>query len=229
MEPSRQKLSDLLHRNMLPPPKKFRPMLAGILAALLAAIASGMAVCTHDIHTGLLSTGTGVLVAMAIIRVGGYGKALAIYAAALTALSIAACRLCIATIISMVWCTEATHAHTAASASAWHKLNHPTNAQVIEFANEYGYSYSTRHSFEHYPGEMLTWFADNKPNLDQWTNWEVTNNAIGDSHAYTMDGMSALLGVIALIAAAAIVMARTSFLMGKATQRAIKRRQETAP
>jgi len=88
MEQSRQKLSDLLHGSALPPPPRNRALIFATIAAIVAAVACGMATYTHDLRASYVTPAIGVIVAMAILRAHGYGKPLMVSASVLTMISI---------------------------------------------------------------------------------------------------------------------------------------------
>ena len=227
MEPRREKLSDLLHGSALPPPPIKRALIYGILAAVIGVAAVVMAARVHDIRVGHLIAGIGALVGIAIIRRGGYGKTIAILSAAITLVAIPIAYFMTFWFVTTGWCTEATHASIGESAVVWQQLDKPTDEQVFEFAREQNFPLTTYDAFEHYPGQMLTWFAENKPTLDEWRSWEHANHSFGNYLTFWITALDYGLLIVALLLAAGIVILRTAKLEDRAKQKAIARRQET--
>tara|TARA_R110002072_G_scaffold174303_3_gene329322 strand:+ start:1879 stop:2598 length:720 start_codon:yes stop_codon:yes gene_type:complete len=228
MEPRREKLSDLLHGSALPPPPIKRALIFGIIAAVIGVVAVVMAVLTHEMRIGHLTAGIGALVGIAIIRRGGYGKPLALASAAITLAAIPVTYFVTFRIITTSWCTESTRESIKENAAAWQQLSNPTDEQVFEFARDQGFAFTTREAFDHYPGKMLTWFAETQPSVSEWRDWELANSLFRDYLAYTTSALDYVLLAVALLLAAGIVMLRTSTLEDRAKQKAIARRQEAA-
>lgn len=113
MEPSRQKLSDLLHGSALPPPPGRRALVFGTIAAIVAACAGGMASFTHELRVAHLTPGIGVLVGLAIVRARGYGTRLTIFAGAGTLVSIAGAYLLNYRLVTLSRGTETAYAALA--------------------------------------------------------------------------------------------------------------------
>lgn len=226
MEPRREKLSDLLHGSALPPPPSRRALIYGILAAVIGVAAVAMAALAHEIRVGHLIAGIGALVGIAIIRRGGYGKTLAFSSAAITLVAIPFAYFVTFWFVTTGWCTAVTHTSIKDNAIAWQQLDRPNNEQVLGFARDQGFAFTTRDAFDYYPGKMLTWFAENQPTLEEWRSWEHANSAFGDYLTYTTTVLDYALLVVALLLAAGIVMLRTAKLENRAKQKAIARRQE---
>jgi hypothetical protein len=106
MEQSRQKLSALLHGSALPPPPRNRALIFATIAAIVAAVACGMATYTHDLRARYMTPGIGVIIAMAIIRARGYGKPLMISASVLTMVSIVGAYFLTFRLVTLSWSTE---------------------------------------------------------------------------------------------------------------------------
>ena len=226
MEPRREKLSDLLHGSALPPPPTRRALTYGSVAAILGAFAIVMAARTHGIRVGNLTVGIGVLVGVAIIRRGGYGKKLATLAAAITLVAIPASYYATFWFQATAWCNESSHAGIKDNAEKWALLSEPTDEQVLAFARDEGFPFTTRKAFDHYPGEMLTWFHENQPTLQEWIDWEHADSEFGEYLTYSVSTIDYALLVAALLVAAGIVTLRTAKLENRAKQKAIARRQE---
>ena len=225
MDPRSQKLSDLLHGTNLPQPKSVRVLVFASIAAVVAAIAGGLAAYMHDYREGHFTTLIGALVGIAVIRFGGYGWALSLYASLLALLSVAASHFLTFTLVTLMWCTEAMHADMRTSAQVWRKLEDASNDQVFAFAKEQGLGFTTREAFDRYPGEMLHWFAANNPSLSEWRNWELANSSFSDYFACESGQQGILFCLAAMLIAAGIVHRRTTKLRRNATQQAIARRR----
>jgi hypothetical protein len=228
MEPRREKLSDLLHGSALPPPPSKRALIYGILAAVIGVAAVVMAALAHEIRVGHLIAGIGALVGIAIIRRGGYGKTLAFSSAAITLVAIPLAYFVTFWFGTTSWCTEVRHTGLKEYAVVWQQLDQPTDKQVLEFARDQGFAFTTSDNFRHYPGKMLTWFAENQPTLEQWRSWEYADSAFGDYLIITTTRLDYGLLIVALLLAAGIVMLRTAKLEDRAKKKAIARRQEAA-
>jgi hypothetical protein len=229
MESRREKLSELLHGSALPPPPIMRAMIYGIRAAVICVVAVVMAARVHEIRVGHLITGIGALVGIAIIRRGGYGKTLAIFSAAITLVAIPIAYFVTFWFVTTEWCTEANHASNKESAVIWQQLDKPTNEQVFDFALDQGFPLTTYDAFKHYPGQLLTWFAENNPTLEEWRSWEHANGSFGNYLTLSVSTLDYGLLIVALLLAAGIVMLRTAKLEERAKQKAIARRQQTTP
>jgi len=226
MEPRRKKLSDLLHGSALPPPKIKRALIFGVIAAVLAATACGMAAYTHELRLAHLLAGIGVLVGFAILRARGYGKTLTMAAAGLTLLAMPAAYFLAFVLTTVLWCNERSHADGREDAAAWQLLSNPSDEQVFEFAKEQSLAFTSRQAFDHYPGKMLSWFADNQPTLSEWRTWEYQHSSFGDYLTFTTSTLDYVLAIVAMLLAAGIVHLRTAKLEARAKQKMIARRQE---
>lgn len=226
MEQSRQKLSDLLHGSALPPPPRNRSLILGTIAAIVAAVACGMAAYTHELPIGYLTLGIGVVIGLAIIRARGYGTPLMIAASALTAAAIIGAYFLTFWLALLSRCNEQEHGYLTYKSAAWKALENPSDDQVVAFADEWSFDYTTREAFDRYPGTMLNWFADNQPTLSEWRSWESDNRSFGEHLQATASAADVAFGLIAALLAAGLVYLRTSKLEHKAKQKAIVQRQQ---
>jgi len=224
MEQSRQKLSELLHGNALPPPPVGRALIFATVAAAIAAIACGMAAYAHDLRIGYLSVIAGALVGMAIIRARGYGKQLAIAASALTLVAIIGASFLKFYLSVFSLCTEQRHGDFDHASTAWQALESPTDGQVEEFAGKWDFTYSTREEFDASYGKALAWFAEAKPTLDEWRQWEFEQRSFGAYLQATNNSTDIVISILALLAAAGVVSLRTSKLEHQKKQQAISER-----
>jgi hypothetical protein len=226
MEQSRQKLSELLHGNALPPPPRKRALIFATTAAIIGAIACGMAAYTHNYDLSNFTWCCGVLVGLAIIRARGYGKPLMIAASALTLSSILGAYFFAFYLTVFSWCTEQLHTDFTYASTAWQELAAPTDEQVSEFAGKWNFPYATREEFDHSYGKALAWFAQTKPTLTEWRDWELANSSFGDYLQSTTDATDIGAAVAAMLAAMGFVFVRTSRLEHRAKQQAIAQRRQ---
>ena len=226
MEPRREKLSDLLHGNVLPAPPTKRALVFGTIAALLGAIAAFMAAYAHELRLPYLTVAIGMLVGIAILRARGHGKQLTLAAAVLTLLAIPLAYYLSFVLATLSWCTEKSHASMQRDAVIWQQLHEPSDEQVFAFAEQQGFAFTTRTAFDHYPGKMLTWFASEQPTLSEWRSWEYANSSFRNYLAYETGSLDYLLAVAAALLAAGIVHVRTRNLEDRSRQKALARRQE---
>jgi len=226
MEGQQARLSDLLHGDLLPPAPFHRPFLVGAIAAIVGAIAWALVAHYGQVEIGWLAVGMGALIGFGMVKAGGYGKQLIIWASLLAVLSIASGKYISYQMLTEIAFPDELYHEQVAEAPVWAAIDSSNDKEVGQFAADHGYDPIPANEFRQYIGAILTWLAEEQRSLTEWRDRQCENYTFVQHITMDFTPLDIVFLVLGIAAAGGQVSRRTSELHHAASEAERQRRKD---